>query len=96
MRCGIGVTAGQLVDGNLRRVHGHVKLAAPDAIRDERANSHLPVTRDELHPRSAFNAALRCELGRNLHEGVGRLLADSFGAVRQIAFVEMLEQAAVV
>jgi len=48
------------------------------------------------HPGPILDAALPGELGRDLDEGIGCSQADAFAPVRQVAFVEVLEQAAVV
>src|SRR5579864_1721351 len=92
----IGVAASEPVYRTLDRVHRHVEFLAVYAVSDQGTHSNLPVARDQLHPRSALNAALLGEFRGNFHKHIGSLLSNSLCAVGKVAFVKMLQKPAIV
>src|SRR5437870_4306492 len=91
----IGVAAGQAVNGTLQRVHGHVQFPTLHAVGYKRADSHLAVTRDQLHPCPALNSTSFCQFRGNFDKNVWNLLANALSSVRKISFVKMLQDPAI-
>src|SRR5216684_4385747 len=54
----VRVASGELVDGCLGRVHGHVKLPPLHPVSHHSAHANFAISRDELHPSATLNPAL--------------------------------------
>src|ERR1043166_9827039 len=58
VRNGVGVTAGQTIDGTLDRVHRHVELLSMNAVGHHCAHANPAVTRSKIHPGARLNLTL--------------------------------------
>ena len=84
VRYTVGVAAGEKIHGALCRVHRHVQFLSSHPVGHQSADANLTVTRDELHPGSALDAALFRGFGRDLDEGIRDLLTDSVDAISKV------------